>query len=43
MIVMLSLDAVHHRACLTKIYREIETDNDTERNETQVIKAHVLN
>ena len=40
---MLSLDAVYHRACLTKIYREIETADDTERNETQLIKAHVLN
>ena len=43
MIIMLSLDAAHHRACLTKIYREIETADDTERNETQVIKAHVQN
>ena len=30
---MLSLDAVYHRACLTKIYRKVETVgcDDTER------------
>ena len=42
---MLSLDAVYLRACLAKLCRKAETvgSGDTERNETQVIRAHVLN
>ena len=42
---MIALDAVYHRACSTRLYRKTETVgcDDTESNETQVIRAHVLN
>ena len=42
---MLSLDSVYHRAGLTKLCKKAETVGcgDTERNETQVIRAHALN
>ena len=42
---MIALDAVYHRACLTKLYRKSETVGcyDTESNGTQVIRAYVLN
>ena len=41
---ILSLDAVYHRAYLTKLCRKAETVGcgDIERSETQVIRAHVL-
>lgn len=42
---MVAIDAVYHRACLTRLYRKAETVGcDTnENNETQVIRAYVLN
>ena len=42
---MVAIDAVYHRACLTKLYRKAETVgcDMNESNEVQVIRAHVLN
>ena len=42
---MVSMDAVYHRACLTRLYRKVETIgcDISESNETQVIRAYVLN
>ena len=42
---MVAIDAVYHRACLTKLYRKTETVgcDMNESNEVQVIRAHVLN
>ena len=40
-----AIDAVYHRACLTRFYRKAETVgcDMTESYKTQVIRAHVLN
>ena len=42
---MIAMDAVYHRACLTKLYRKAETVgcDISESNETQAIRAHPLN
>ena len=42
---MVTIDAVYHRACLTRFYRKPETVgcDMTERYKTQVMRAHVLN
>ena len=42
---MVAINAVYHRACLTRLYRKAETVgcDSTESNATQVIRAHVLN
>ena len=42
---MIPLDAVYHPACPTKLYRKakIVGCDDTGINETQVIRAHVVN
>ena len=42
---MITIDAAYHQAYLTKLYRKAATVGryDTERNKTQVIRAHVLN
>lgn len=41
---MIAIDAVYHRACLTRLYRKEAVWYDiTESNETQVIRAYVLN
>ena len=42
---MVAIDAVYHRACLTRFYRKAETVgcDMTESYKTQVIRAHVLN
>ena len=42
---LIAINAVYHRACLTRLYRKVETvgcDN-TESHNTQVMRAHVLN
>ena len=42
---MVAIDAVCHRACLTRFYRRAETVgcDMTESYKTQVIRTHVLN
>ena len=42
---MIAMEAVYHRACLTRLYRKAETARceTTENKATQVIRARVLN
>ena len=42
---MISINAVYHRMCLTRLYRKVETVgcDITESHNTQVMRAHVLN
>ena len=42
---MVAIDAVYHRACLTRFYKKVESFgcDMTESYKTQVIREHVLN
>ncbi len=42
---LIAINAVYHRACLTRLYRKVETVgcDITDSHNTQVMRAHVLN